>query len=375
MKKHIAIFTLIILALVSIPNVNFVSADNITSKLQDVNSKIQQVKANIKRGKQQSKNLSAEIYAIERKIGYTEQEISNLEESISETEAKIQTSNNNLMKMEESIKNQDDDLKKRLRAMYKNGSIKFVEVLLGSESVTDFMTNMDMVERIHKQDQDVLKSLRTQRQIIEEEKQNLEDLKNKLKISKENQSRKREELRLDEKTVKDKKQKIQLDLKQLEQRRKQFVEEANRLTAEILKSQSKGTIYSGGTMAWPVPGWSRITSKFGWRTLYGKKNFHTGTDIDCDTGTPIVAANSGTVLRSEYNTRGYGYYVVIDHGGGIVTVYAHNSKLLVKKGDKVERGQVISLGGSTGNSTGSHCHFEVRVNGKYKDPMKGWISK
>ena len=115
---------------------------------------------------------------------------------------------------------------------------------------------------------------------------------------------------------------------------------------------------------------SRVTSEFGYRSdpFTGQSSGHTGIDIAVPTGTPVRAALPGVVTTATYNAGGYGYYVKIDHGNGMVTLYAHNSKLLVKAGDTVEAGDMVSLSGSTGRSTGPHLHFEVRVNGQRVNP-------
>ena len=123
----------------------------------------------------------------------------------------------------------------------------------------------------------------------------------------------------------------------------------------------------GGGMIWPVSG--EITSPFGWRThpIFGSSRFHSGLDIGADYGVPIVAAQSGVVIEAGW-IGGYGNTVMIDHGGGIVTLYGHNQSLAVDVGQSVAQGQVISYCGSTGNSTGPHCHFEVRLNGEPVSP-------
>lgn len=118
-------------------------------------------------------------------------------------------------------------------------------------------------------------------------------------------------------------------------------------------------------------GWeSRVTSEFGYRSdpFTGQTKGHTGIDIAVPTGTPVCAALPGVVTTAAYNAGGYGYYVMVDHGNGMVTLYAHNSRLLVRVGETVEAGDVVSLSGSTGRSTGPHLHFEVRVNGQRVNP-------
>jgi murein DD-endopeptidase MepM/ murein hydrolase activator NlpD len=129
--------------------------------------------------------------------------------------------------------------------------------------------------------------------------------------------------------------------------------------------------YVGGYFAWPLPGYSWISSPFGWRTLYGKPDFHTGIDIAGRNvyGKPIIASNTGQVVKVAYYTTGYGYHVMIDHGDNNWTVYAHMSSIAVKQGEWVNQGQVIGYVGSTGNSTGPHLHFEIRINGERKNPL------
>ena len=115
---------------------------------------------------------------------------------------------------------------------------------------------------------------------------------------------------------------------------------------------------------------SRVTSEFGYRSdpFTGQTKGHTGIDIAVPTGTSVRAALPGVVTKATYNAGGYGYYVMIDHGNGMVTLYAHNSKLMVSVGDTVEAGDTVSLSGSTGRATGPHLHFEVRVNGQRVNP-------
>jgi murein DD-endopeptidase MepM/ murein hydrolase activator NlpD len=123
-------------------------------------------------------------------------------------------------------------------------------------------------------------------------------------------------------------------------------------------------------MAWPVPGYTRITSQFGMRThpITGIYKLHTGTDIGAPLGATFIAANDGVVLKAEYNTA-YGNMVIIDHGGGVTTLYGHGSEILVQAGDVVTQGTPVLKVGSTGYSTGPHAHFEVRVNGEYQNPL------
>lgn len=148
------------------------------------------------------------------------------------------------------------------------------------------------------------------------------------------------------------------------------IQSTQQLTAPVTKRVAKGTKERPKTMAkgnfiWPVRG--TITSRYGWRTLFGVSNFHGGLDIAVPYGTSVKAADGGKVITAGWHNS-YGNYIIIDHENGKTTYYAHNSKLLVRVGDRVYQGQVIAKAGSTGNSTGPHCHFEVRVNGQRQNP-------
>ena len=173
----------------------------------------------------------------------------------------------------------------------------------------------------------------------------------------------------DQKVISGKKSEIDKDNKELAAMLDELQAEADALTREIQSLQSTGTTYEGGVMAWPAPGYTRVTSEFGNRLhpVLKVNKFHAGMDIGAPSGSKVVAANNGTVIKATYSGS-YGNMVMIDHGGGIVTLYAHNTKLLVKTGDKVTRGQQIAVSGATGRVTGPHVHFEVRVNGEYKNP-------
>ena len=147
----------------------------------------------------------------------------------------------------------------------------------------------------------------------------------------------------------------------------------DQINSEILAIALEGidTQYIGGELAWPIPGYTRVTSKYGMRIhpITGVYKLHTGVDVSAPMGANFVAANDGIVTKAEYNSA-YGNMVIIDHGGGVSTLYAHGSEIMVKLGDTVKRGETVVLKvGSTGYSTGPHAHFEVRLNGVVTDPL------
>ena len=251
-----------------------------------------------------------------------------------------------------------------LRDIYMNGQINYLDVLLGAKDFSDFSSRMFLLQKIISHDIAMLEAINKSMQEIEQRQAELDEQVAELEEKRADAEARREE-------------RAQL-LYAAEEERSAVEGEYDRLMAiseniaSMLRSlqNAGGMPGAGGTGAfiWPVQG--EITSYYGWRThpIFGTTRYHSGYDIACDTGTPIVAADSGTVVYSGW-LGGYGYCVMIDHGGGLVSLYGHNSELWVSEGQYVQQGETIALAGSTGWSTGPHCHFEARLNGELTDPM------
>lgn len=314
----------------------------------------------------QQEEVSNELSEVEAKVEAAQAEVDAIQSSIDEKEAEITQAANEIEELKIDMAEREDGLYDRLRAMYKNGSVGYLDVLLGSNSISEFLNNIEMIQRIFKNDQDTLKTLEKQHGILEKKQASLEKEKAELGEQKEKEATKKAEL--------------EASKSELQEKLEALNAEADRISAEIQARQEalaqqqaqNGTStpdYSGGTMMWPCD--SRyITSEFGYRIhpITGIWTGHTGIDIGCSMYAPVYAAESGTVILSEWYG-GYGYAVVIDHGGGITTLYGHNEELYVSVGQKVSRGETIAGAGSTGWSTGPHVHFEVREGGEYVDPM------
>jgi len=361
---------LVITLLVSLLSLGVSFADNASvDKLNDLNDQIKKLEQQLKAGKSQEKNLALEISKLDKMIKAAENEIGELQGEISVTGQKVNTAKAQLAELQAEMDEQNDDMGQRIRAMYKNGDVGILEVLLGSNDFTDFMTNLDMAQKIYDNDVEVLERLEERHKVLDMYRQDLEDLEAELARKRQMEAQKQDQLEGSRGSVSELKANVAKDNKALEAQVDSLVEAANKLVAEILALQGTGA-YIGGEMAWPVPASTRITSQFGYRMhpILRVSKLHTGIDIGVASGSDIVAANAGKVIRAAWNNS-YGYMIIVDHGGGIATLYAHNSKLLVANGDIVTRGQVIAKAGSTGMSTGPHLHFEVRVNGEYKNPM------
>lgn len=300
--------------------------------------------------------LSKKMAQLEKDIKELQKKVDNLNYLINQTAEEISSTEQRIQKKEKEMTEREDTLNERLKVMYKNGSVGFVDILLGSSSISEFVSNVEIIQKIYKNDMDVLDTLKKEHEELTEIKASLEEKKVTLAARKTDLAA--------EKTSLDAKK------KEFEAEEDKLKAEADRLTAEIINLMDKDSPYVGGEFTWPCPASRYISSSFGNR-LHPTLNvwkFHTGIDIGCSAGKNIVAAASGKVIMSQWYG-GYGNCVMIDHGGGIVTLYGHASKLLVSKGQVVKQGQVIALVGSTGRSTGPHLHFEVRKNGQYIDPM------
>ena len=370
MRKRITAFITALVMLFSMSSL-FAYADNESdaqAALDEIRGEQSALNSELQKGKAVENDLNKEIKALEANIATLNLEISELGASINLTQEKINNAELQLNQVEADIAEQQKALGDRLAAMYMNGNVGFVEVVLGSSSISDLMTNLDRVQMVYEQDKEMLEELEVQQKVIQAQREYLDGLRADLQAAKDTEAEKKELLDADKATVADKKAAVAQDNKALEEQLDAHNAEANALIAEILKLQGDGD-FIGGDFTWPAPGISRTTSEFGNRLhpIFKTYKLHTGLDIGAPTNTTIVASNAGTVIKAGWNNS-YGYMVMIDHGGGIVTLYAHNSSLLVKQGDVVYKGQAISKSGSTGNSTGPHLHFEVRVNGQYVDP-------
>lgn len=326
--------------------------------LSEIREEIAEKEKELEEGKAEERSLASQVTELEKKLN-------ELEIAISEGEEKLKVLEKEVEEAQEKVDEQTENLNGRLRNMYKTSSIGFLDVLLDSGSFSEFLTNLDLVKIIYSADQSVLEELEEAHKVLEKKKKEAEELQAELKkseaVTKEQKS-----------TIEAKKAKIAKSNEEIDKMIDELQADADAMTSTIQSSgsSSSNSQYTGGVLAWPTPSSSYITSPFGYRNhpISGTWKFHTGIDIGASSGSKIVAANSGKVILAGWNG-GYGKCVVIDHGGGITTLYAHSSSLLVSYGQTVSRGQTIAKVGSTGNSTGPHLHFEVRLDGVYKNPL------
>ncbi len=338
----------------------------LAKKEKEANDKLNSTAKKIKDEKEKQKVLN-------QQISYVEQQITSYQQKILLVTAEIATKEAEIAAKLADIEINEELFSQRVKAMYiTNTSSSFLSTLLESKSFSQFINNKEILTRISNSDQDLIDSLDAQKKDLDGKKSALQaqqadlqktknafDLKNKSLDTMYDQSKGSEAgLKKEEKRYMLEKEKYAKKIKEIEA-------EVDRIIAAS-KNDGAGP---EGELKWPVPSSSRITSKFGWRTLFGKQDYHAGLDIGAGKGSSIVAAADGEVLLVKKSSYGYGWHLAINHGGGYTTLYAHTSRIDVAEGDEVKRGQVIAAVGSTGNSTGNHLHFEVRINNEKKDPM------
>ena len=297
--------------------------------------------------------LNSKIIEVEEKILSTNEEISKLDLQINEIKSEIN-------ELENNIQNNKDKLSKRIKVINSNYSMRYIKILLNSSSISDFFNNVYIVKQIVKQDKEVLTEL-------DENKQEIEDKKSQIENKKVEQEELKLLLEIDNESLNNDKIELEKLKSELEKEENELESEIEKIAAQSVVNGESQVISSG---SWPVPGHSRISSPYGYRIhpIFNTKKMHTGIDIPAPTGTPTVSIDSGKVIFAG-TKGGYGKTVMIQHDDGKVTLYAHNSALTVSVGQRVKKGQVVAKIGSTGNSTGPHLHFEVRINGKHVNPV------
>ena len=352
-----------------------------------------------------SKKANDELKEVEKELDGALQEVSEISDSINDVENEISSLTEKIDGLKNSISEKEADLKQkeslldeRLAASYMNGGTSPYMDALFSGGVVNLVTNYDMIKQIAEYDNNLINEVKATKTSLEEEKQQSEDAKEEkekkseeLKSLKSQKQTKVNSLTAEQKEIQAKIDEYDAETKKMQaaetkaRAQEKAAEEAAKKAAyaksssssssnssSSSSSRSSSTVSKGsGQFMWPVPSSSYVSSPYGYRIhpIYGTKKLHAGMDIAASSGSTIVAADSGTVILASYGYNGgYGNYVIISHGNGYTTRYAHCSSLSVSVGQQVSKGQKIASVGSTGASTGPHCHFEIRINGSTVNP-------
>ena len=374
-------------------SISAITSDSIRDKQNQIKNSEQEMKnleKNISNAKAMKKELEALKNDIAAYITKLDAQIADIEANIEEYKGLIADKEEEIVQitaeLEEAIRVEEEQyaaMKMRIRFMYERGDTFYLELMLKAKSFGDLLTKANYIERLSAYDRQKLDEYKEIREWTALCKETLEAQKAVLDAAeaaleaeeaslKEMQAEKEAELASYKQQIASKESEIASYEQEMENREKLIAE----LEAAVIEEQKqialqKGIVlaYDGGKFTWPAPSYIRVTDEFGWRTdpFTGKSSYHNGIDLGAPGGSKILAAYDGIVMAAAYDWS-MGNYIMINHGDGLVTVYMHASKLLVKKDDVIVRGEQIGCVGTTGRSNGNHLHFSVRLNGTYVSP-------
>lgn len=320
--------------------------------------------------RQKEQSIADQLRSIQRDLDSAQDQYEAVSGQLSQTESKIRANTELLARLEKKLEASNKILHKRIRDIYKNGQINYLDVLLGAQDFTDFANRFDLLKKVLAFDVNLLQTTRADRETVAKtraklmgDREIISVLRQTAAITKGQVESRRNERKgvLDAATN---------ERETAERAYRELMDTSRQIEGLIKRIQAGERNVTGntGTMIWPVS--AQITSNFGWRIhpIFGTQRMHTGIDLGADYGEAVRAADGGTVIHSDW-MGGYGKTIIIDHGNGMSTLYAHNSALLAEEGQNVAKGQVVSRVGSTGYSTGPHLHFEVRQGGSPVNPL------
>ena len=349
------------------------TADDLDNELQDVQGQIEESRSTQASWQAIITDIAEKLKAIQAELDEATRKLQAIKKEQDQVNLQIKQLQEEIQKAEVQLRARQAILNKRVRVIYMHGQLSYIEVILGANSFSDFANRLELLKRIIRSDFNLIQEIQQRKAAIEAKKVEIEKEKARLdelaseaqKVQDEVKAKKAEQQRVlaHARTQQDAAKQMEADLIARSNEIRQIIQ--SRMQQN---SGSDQIVHGSGTFIWPCNG--PITSPFGYRThpIFGTTIYHSGIDIGVDYNTPIHAADGGTVILAGW-CGGYGNAVIIDHGNGLQTLYGHNTSVAVSEGQTVSQGQVIAYSGSTGYSTGPHCHFEVRRNGEAVDPM------
>lgn len=379
MRKFIKVFMTFVIAGSMCLNVGATSISELKEKKEEAENKKAEAQNILDKLETEQSNILETIRQLDEQVVLYNSQIEELEAEKVVLQADIEEKKAELEVAKAEEKEQYDAMKLRIQYAYENGNVEYLDTVFSTADVSDIVNKSEYVEQIYNYDSamlnqliDIKKSIANTQLELETDLKSVEDIEAEVALNKE-----AVELMIEGKQLQannynasieeyeEQIAQIQADIEATDAAIAQAErEQQERAQAAAAAGQDVPVYYTGGTLQWPVSTGGVITSYFGprWGTM------HNGLDIGCPTGTPIVACEAGVVIGAAYSSS-MGNYVLIDHGNNTTTVYMHNSSLAVSVGQTVSRAQVIAYAGSTGNSTGPHCHLGLRINGSYVDPL------
>ena len=340
-------------------------SNELTEQINEANNQLKAVQDKL------SKEME-ELQQLDEQIAQSQIEYDNINTQVEDLMKQIEENEEKLDKTQKEFDNLQSLLDERLLATYKTPRLGYLQTILTADSITDMLSKYYNLKQLMEYDQKLIETVKQQKQEIETTKQILADKKKQVVADKQTQQKKAQVLSNTKKTREYYLSKLTDEERQLQSKIDEYNLQVAEIEAEIkmLALNSISSDYIGGAMLWPVPGHTKLTSLYGMRVhpITGAYKLHTGIDISAPLGTSFIAAANGIVTKATYNTA-YGNMVIIDHGGGVQTLYAHGDQILVQLGQTVSAGTEVLKVGSTGYSTGPHAHFEIRINGQTVNPL------
>lgn len=385
-KKLIVASLLLSVVTASTPALAEKSIDDLKNKQSSIDSSIQANKDKLKATEEKKIKTLDDLRAIKKEIQETKDSIKKLSGEIKEKAKDIEVIEKKITSMQKKLDKKIEDYNARLVEVYKEGDVKYLDVLFGAEDFNDFLTRYQYLQYINDSDQSLMDEIKAYKAQLKSEQDKVKQVKADLELAKQNKESQTLQLAqmgeskkalVSELTTQEKA--IQKSIRDMEQASNAIGAQIQALQAQASRAQGAVGGYQGayvpvnGVLTFPVPAYYGVTSEYGWRgdPFSGGQSFHMGIDLGAASGASVLSAGDGKIILQEYHWS-YGNYVVVDHGNGLSTVYAHMSGFAKGLGSIVKAGEPIGYVGSTGSSTGPHLHFEVRINGQHTNP-RGYL--
>ena len=374
MKKSILLVLIVGLILMCFSIASADELEELRREQEAVQRQMEEEKEALKQSQKQFSSLSEQVKYLEDQIALVERELNILSNNLKGAEQLCREAEEELTLVENELQQKIEFFKERLKQIYQNGDVNLLEVITQSTSFTDFLVRFELLKKIAEQDMKMVEEIDRQRLLAEEKKAELEKKRDYVALLK-----KQSEAKVTQLAAQRSEQQVLLDNVRYE---KSTIERAlaelekdsellgNKIRELQLSRARGGLVAPTGTFHWPTPGYTRITSDYGMRKhpILRISSMHTGVDIAAPNGSKAVVGELGEVIYTGW-FGGYGWTVVVYHGGGISSMYPHLSRITVKEGQIVTRGEQVGLVGTSGLSTGPHIHFEVRQDGT---PVNPW---